>query len=91
VERLYVHTDTLKTPAALFAPEYQGEMKSLLRSNWKYLSTFGPVQSVDMVGYQPEGNSATLTYRIRHKVGSRIVSIRRNSSGKITLAEDRME
>jgi CubicO group peptidase (beta-lactamase class C family) len=91
VERLYAHTDTMKTPAALFAPEYRSEMPSVLRSNWKFLMTFGPVQSIEMVGYRAGDAEATLTYRIRQKVGSSIVTLRRNAAGEILSAEEEME
>jgi hypothetical protein len=91
VERLYAHTDTANTSPLLFAPEYQSEIKSILRSNWKFLMTLGPVQSIEMVEYDAGETSTTLTYRIRHKVSSTIVTVRRNTAGEILSTEERME
>jgi CubicO group peptidase (beta-lactamase class C family) len=91
VERIYAHTDTLNTSPLLFAAEYRKEMQTLLRSNWKYLNTFGPVQFMEMVEHGGGETSTTLCYRIRHKVGSRIVTLRRNATGEIEFAEERME
>jgi CubicO group peptidase (beta-lactamase class C family) len=69
----------------LFVGDYREKAKSGLSSNLSVLNTFGPVQSIEMVGYDPGKNGTTLRYRVRYKAGSRIATINLTKSGEISF------
>jgi CubicO group peptidase (beta-lactamase class C family) len=83
VESLFGKPDTFNLD--LFTRDYRQKGNSNLKSNQSLLNIFGPVQSIEMVGYDSDKNGTTLLYRVRYKAGSRIVTITRAKSGEISI------
>ncbi len=84
VESIIGNPDTLYVKSELFTKETRSRAQSYLKTNRDLLNMFGPVHSVEMVGYKEDGNGATLRYRVRYKASSRIATITRTKSGEIS-------
>ena len=84
VDNLYRNPDTANVNLTLFAKNYQPEARALLKNMMGFVNVFGQVLSIEMIGYHSEIDSTIAQYRIRYKVGSRIVTITRTKSGQIT-------
>ena len=68
---------------ALFSPEYWAELKNGLTEIGGFLSSFGPLRSLALVERKPLGPDQLYLYRMTYNEKSLLVSVTRNSSGKI--------
>lgn len=91
VERLFSKPDTANIDIKLFSKDYRQKAKAALTANARSIAMFGPVQSVELVGYAEDNNTTTLEYRVRSKVGSRIATIVRIKPGEISSIVSRAE
>lgn len=82
VGNLYKNPDALDLNDKLL--EYREKIKTIAQTNMRLLKTFGAVQSVEPVERKKDGDSILIRYRIKYKVGSLLVSITMNKSGRIT-------
>lgn len=84
VKELIAKPDTININYDIFTKDYAQQGKDLLKTNLNLLKMFGPVNSIDMVGYSKDKDSTTVEYRIMYKVGSRIAKIAHTNSGQIS-------